>query len=46
MYPEAAVLKSTRHLGQGPQRQVFVAGVEGAATLHKPHQGRVILVPP
>jgi hypothetical protein len=44
MYPEAAALTSTRPPGRGPQRQVFVAGVEGAATLHETKQDTVTLV--
>jgi hypothetical protein len=34
-YPETTAFKSTRPSGRGPQRQVFVAGVERAATLYK-----------
>src|ERR1035437_7127502 len=44
MYPETTALKSTRPSDRGPQRQVFVAGVERAATLHKSQQDTVTLV--
>jgi hypothetical protein len=44
MVPEAAAIKLTRPPGGGPQRQVFVAGVKGAATMHETKQDTVTLV--
>jgi len=45
MYPETAEFKSTRPQGRGPRGQVFVGGVEGAATLHEVKKDTLTLVP-
>jgi hypothetical protein len=43
-YPETNTLKSTRPTARGPRRQVFVAGVERAATFDEANQATVSLV--
>jgi hypothetical protein len=43
-YPETLKLKSTRPTARGPRRQVFVDGVEKAATPDEAYQAKVSLV--